>query len=152
MTHLENLSLSSASPRTPTTPLQRKRSKLLGKLDQQIQAAQAEARDEEFLEEIRRWVRDEDTGERKPISFNRPVRKWWWQDPNGNWMISLRDGNRVIPLGKDQASVEVGAVDQLVSVLETLRDAVVAGELDQQLETLIASRKLPPRKKPKAAA
>ena len=152
MTILEKLKLTDASPRTPTTPLARKRTKLLGKLDQQIQAAQAEARDEQFVEEIRRWVNDEDTGQRKPVTFNRPVRKWWWQSQHGEWMISLRDGNRIIPLGKNQSSVEVGPLDEMVTTLETLRNAVAGGELDAQLETLIASRKIPSGKKPKASA
>ncbi|MEP1207825.1 MAG: hypothetical protein ABJM29_13030 [Rhizobiaceae bacterium] len=152
MTLLEKLKLTDASPRTPTTPLARKRIKLLGKLDQQIQAAQAEARDEEFVEEIRRWVNDDETGQRKPISFDRPVRKWWWQNQHGVWMISLRDGNRIVPLGKNQSSVEVGSIDQMVQTLETLRDAVAAGELDPQLETLVAQRKMPPSRKSKAAA
>ncbi|MFK8036628.1 MAG: hypothetical protein AB8B94_21050 [Hyphomicrobiales bacterium] len=56
-------------------------------------------------------------------------------------MISLRDGNRLIPLGGDKTSVEVGSLEQMVSPLQTLRDAVIAGELDQQLETLTSSRK-----------
>jgi hypothetical protein len=151
MSNLSKLTLSDTSPRSPISPLARKRMKLLGKLEQQIEAAEAEARDEEFVEEIRRWVRDEQTGDRKPVSFNRPVKKWWWQNQHGNWMISLRDGNRIIPLGKDQSSVQVGAVDQLSAVLETLRAAVIAGELDAQLEAMIAQRKMPPRKKAKAA-
>ena len=129
----------------------RKRIKLLRKLDQQIEAAQAEANDEEFLEEVRSWIRDEQTGEKCLVTKQRPVRKWWWQNQHGAWMISLRDGNRIIPLGDNQTSVEVGAADQMVSVLETLRNAVIAGELDQQLENLIASRKVLPKKKSKAA-
>ncbi|MEP1208434.1 MAG: hypothetical protein ABJM29_10600 [Rhizobiaceae bacterium] len=151
MSNLSKLTLSDTSPRSPISPLARKRMKLLGKLDQQIEAAEAEARDEEFVEEVRRWVRDEQTGDRKPIAFNRPVKKWWWQDQHGALMISLRDGNRIIPPGKDQSSVQVGAADQLVPTLNTLRDAVVAGELDKQLEVMIAQRKMPKRGKAKAA-
>ena len=152
MSILSKLSLSNSSPREPLTALARKRKKLLAKLDVQIQAAQAEARDEQFMEEVKRWVRDEATGDKRPIAFERPVKKWWWQNQHGVWMISLRDGNRLIPLGKDSSSVEVGSLDQLEPTLQTLREAIVAGELDQQLETLIAERKIPSRKKPKQAA
>ena len=67
-------------------------------------------------------------------------------------MLSLRDGNRLIPLVKDKPSVELGELQTLVPTLETLREAIVAGELDAQLEQLIAERKLPVRKKPKQAA
>jgi hypothetical protein len=153
MSNLAKLNLSSTSPHAPMTPLARKRIKLLQKLDVQIQAAEAEAQDEEFLEDIKRWVRNEETGEKSLITKQMPIRKWWWQNQHGAWMVSLRDGNRLIPLGADKTSVEVGAMDQLVSALETLRDAVVAGELDTQLDALIASRKPVGRKqKEKAGA
>ena len=141
MSNLEKLTLSATSPREPMTPLARKRIKLLRKLEQQIEVAEAEARDEEFLEEIKRWVRNEETGEKSLITQNKPVRKWWWQNQHGAWMISLRDGNRLIPLTKNKTSVEVGGLEQMVSSLQTLRDAVIAGELDQQLEVMIAARK-----------
>ncbi|PCI02379.1 MAG: hypothetical protein COB78_13415 [Hyphomicrobiales bacterium] len=64
----------------------------------------------------------------------------------------MRDGNRLIPLGDDKTSVEVGDIEQMVTTLETLRDAVIAGELDQSLETLISKHKMPPRKNTKKAA
>ena len=152
MTILEKLKLTTASPREPLTPVSRKRKRLLEKLDKQILAAQAEAREEEFLDEVTRWVRCEDTGDKQPVTMHRPFKKWWWQNQHGAWMLSLRDGNRLIPLVKDKPSVELGELQTLVPTLETLREAIVAGELDAQLEQLIAERKLPVRKKPKQAA
>ena len=152
MTILDKLQLSSASPREPLTPLSRKRKRLLQKLDKQIQAAQAEERDEEFLEEVTRWVRSEATGDKEPITMHRPFKKWWWQNQHGVWMLSLRDGNRLIPLSDDKSSVELGELSTLVQTLETLREAIVAGELDTQLEALIGDRPPPARKKPKQAA
>lgn len=152
MTILDKLKLTAASPREPLTPLSRKRKRLLQKLDKQIQAAHAEARDEEFLDEVTRWVRCEDTGDKQPITMHRQFKKWWWQNQHGAWMLSLRDGNRLIPLSDDKSSVEIGELQALVSTLETLREAIVAGELDAQLEQLISERKLPARKKPKQAA
>ena len=151
MPNLSKLKLSTTSPREPLTPLARKRIKLLHKLELQIAAAQAEAQDEEFIEEIKRWVRNEETGEKHLVTKHLPVRKWWWKNQHGALMVSLRDGNRLIPLGNDNSSVEVGAVDELVSTLETLRDAVIAGELDDQIQTLISERKIPMRKKKQAA-
>ena len=151
MSILSKLTLTATSPRQPMTPLARKRIKLLQKLEQQIAAAEAEANDEQFMEEIRRWVKDGDTGDKKSVIFERPVKKWWWQNEHGAWMITLRDGNKIIPLSKDKTSVEVGSIEEMVSTLQTLRQAVIAGELDQQLEKLIAERKTPKTKKAKAA-
>ena len=63
MSVLSKLKLSASTPNEPITPLARKRLKLIAKLDQQIAAAEAEARDEEFVEQVRKWVRDEETGQ-----------------------------------------------------------------------------------------
>lgn len=152
MSILSKLTLTATSPRQPITPLARKRIKLLNRIELQINSAEAEMRDEQFMEEIKRWVRNEETGDKTLVTTERPVRKWWWKNQHGAWMVSLRDGNRLVPLGDDNTSVEVGDIEQMVATLETLRDAVIAGELDVQLETLISKHKIPPRRNTKKAA
>lgn len=142
MTHLSELSLSSASRRQPVTPVARKRLNLIRKLETQIEAAEAELKDEEFLEDIRKWVRGED-GEREQITEQRAVRKWWWQHHTGAWMLTLRDGAKELPLLEDKNSIEVGEISNLVATLQTIRSAVIAGELDDQLTQMI---KVKPKK------
>jgi hypothetical protein len=145
MTHLSKLSLSTASRRQPMTPVARKRLNLLRKLDLQIQAAEAHLKDEEFLEDIRKWVRDED-GEKQLVDTKRPIRKWWWQHHTGAWMITLRDGSKELPLSKDKRSIEIGEISNLVDTLQTVRSAVLAGELDAALEQTSASKSQKPPK------
>jgi len=151
MSNLAKLTLTATSPRQPMTALARKRIKLLQKLDQQILAAEAEASGSQYTEEIKRWGKNETTGEKELSTIDRQVKKWWWQNEHGAWMITLRDGNKIIPLDKDKTSVEVGSMENMVEALETLRLAVIAQELDASLEKLIAERKLPNKKKSKAA-
>ena len=55
MSILSKLTLTATSPREPITPLARKRIKLLNRIEQQISAAEAEMRDEQLMEEIKRW-------------------------------------------------------------------------------------------------
>jgi hypothetical protein len=141
MSHLTKLSLSASSQKEPVSPVHRKRLNLLKKLEVQIEAAEAELRDEEFLEDIRKWVRDED-GERQQVTEQRPVRTWWWQHHSGAWMITLRDGAKELPLAEGKSSIEVGEITNLVEVLQTLRSAVLAGELDPALRAMIDARKL----------
>ncbi|APX16606.1 hypothetical protein BWR17_12750 [Phaeobacter inhibens] len=126
----------------------KKRLNLLRKLELQIQAAEAELRDEEFLEEIRKWVRGED-GERKQITEQRAVRKWWWQHHTGAWMLTLRDGAKELPLLEDKNSIEVGEITNLVEVLQTVRSAVLAGELDDALQQMVKTKPKKPAGKPK---
>lgn len=140
MTHLSKLSLSNSSRNQPITPVARKRLNLLRKLDLQIQAAEAELNDEEFLEDIRKWVRGED-GEREQVTQQRAVRKWWWQHHTGAWMITLRDGAKELPLLEGKNSIEVGEISNLVDALQTIRSAVIAGELDSQLAQSVSKRK-----------
>lgn len=144
MTHLSKLSLTASSQKEPVSPVQRKRLNLLRKLELQIEAAEAELKDEEFLEEVRKWVRDED-GERKQVTEQRPVRKWWWQHHTGAWMITLRDGAKELPVAEGKSSIEVGEHEKLVEVLQTVRAAVLAGELDDALQAMIDAKKATPK-------
>lgn len=151
MSYLSKLTLTQTSQREPLTPLAWKRIKLLRDLGLQIAAAEAQANDEEFLQEIKRWVRVEDSNEKQLVTQNKPVRKWWWNNQHSALMISLKDGNKIIPLDDQNISVEVGGIEDLVSTLETIRSAVIAGELDASLEKLIAERKIPKKKTGKSA-
>ncbi|WP_300035780.1 DUF6641 family protein [uncultured Roseobacter sp.] len=148
MQHLPQLSLTVSSQKTPVSPVAKKRLNLLRKLETQIEAAEAELRDEEFLEDIRKWVRGED-GERKQITEQRAVRKWWWQHHTGAWMLTLRDGAKELPLLEDKNSIEVGEITNLVEVLQTVRSAVLAGELDDALQQMVKTKPKKPAGKPK---
>ena len=148
MTHLSKLSLTATSQKEPVSPVARKRLNLLRKLGVQIEAAQAELKDEEFFEDIRKWVRGEE-GERQQITEQRAVRKWWWQHHTGAWMLTLRDGAKELPLGEGKASIEVGEIANLVETLETIRSAVLAGEVDPALERMIKTKPKTPAGKPK---
>ncbi|PYG25092.1 DUF6641 family protein [Pelagimonas varians] len=148
MSHLSKLALSKTSQKEPVSPIARKRLNLLRKLEVQIDAAEAELRDEEFLEDIRKWVRGED-GERRQITEQRKVRKWWWQHHTGAWMITLRDGAKELPLGEGQASIEVGEMANLVDTLETIKSAVLAGEIDPALQAMVKTKPKTPAGKSK---
>ncbi|WP_162652124.1 hypothetical protein [Lentilitoribacter sp. Alg239-R112] len=141
MSNLSKLTLTTTTPNQPLTPLARKRIKLLRKLDQQLLAAEAEKDGSEFTEEVKRWVKNVQTGEKELITQSRTVKKWWWANEHGALVLTLKDGNKIIPLDDNHKSVEVGGIEDLASTIETVRAAVIAGELDQQLEKLIAERK-----------
>lgn len=149
MSHLSKLALTATSPKEHVSPVARKRLNLLRKLETQLEAAQAELRDEEFLEDIRKWVRGED-GERTQVTEQRAVRKWWWQHHTGAWMLTLRDGAKELPLAEDKTSIEVGEITNLVYTLETIRSAVLAGEIDPALEAMIKTRSKTSAGKPKS--
>ena len=45
----------------------------------------------------------------------------------------MRYGTRILELSKGKSAIEVGEMKQLVPVIEALKQAVAAGELDAQI-------------------
>jgi hypothetical protein len=150
MTLLSKLTLSEISPRDRINPVLRKRLKLVEQLDIQITAAECVVNDEEYLHSVRQWVRVEGSEEKKLIIKPVRFRYWWWTANNGKVMLALRQGNRVMELGEGKQSIEVGEIDKLPEVLKTLREAVIAGELDEQLKVSPFVRPIPNAKPSKA--
>lgn len=135
MSTLSTLKLSDASPRQQLSTVDRKRRKLLEQLDLQIKAADSAVAGETYQHEVKRWVRDEGSADKILVTQVRPVRQWWWTNPVGIVMLSLRQGNRVIEVAPGKNSIEVGTLADLPNTLELLRKAVAEGELDGQLDT-----------------
>jgi hypothetical protein len=49
-------------------------------------------------------------------------------------MLTIRYGVKTLELAKGKSAIEVGEVRQLVPMLESLKQAVAAGELDAQIQ------------------
>lgn len=100
MPHLKSLTLTPQTPRSERSPLERKRLRLIQRLETQLKAAEAALAGETYTEEVKHWVTHQETGEKTLLTQQRPVKPWWWQDDKGQWLITLRDGNRVLPISK----------------------------------------------------
>ena len=131
--------------RSPEAHLRRK---LLGAIDLQISAAQAEANGEEFVRQAMRWITNKDTGEKTRQEVPVRFRRWWWKDDTGNVMLEVRYGNKPLELHPGKPTIEIGEQDNLLPVLGTLRQGIVAGELDK---LLMEAKKARPRPKRKGA-
>ena len=148
MTMLETLNFTDKTRDAGTSPEGRLRQKLLGAIDLQISAAQAEANGEEFVRQAMRWITDKDTGEKVRKEVPIRMRRWWWNDDTGKVMLEVRYGNKPLELQPGKPTIEIGEQDNLLPVLSTLRQGIVAGELDK---LLIDAKKARPRSKRKAA-
>ena len=121
------------------SPEARLRHKLLGALEEQIAAANADKNNEPFVKRASRFVTDKETGERVKRDIPVQFRRWWWTDAsNGKTYIQLRYGNKPLDLAKDKATIELKSVDDLVPTFEQIYKAVAAGELDA---ALVAAKK-----------
>jgi hypothetical protein len=56
-------------------------------------------------------------------------------------VLDVRYGNKRIELAPKKPTIEVGETDNLVPALETIKEAVIAGELDKQLAAVKQRRK-----------
>lgn len=149
MSVLANLKLSDTSPRAKLSPVARKRQKLLEQIDLQLKAATAFLAGETFQHEVQRWVRVEGRDDKQLVTKSKPLRHWWWRNDVGRLMLSVRAGNRVLELAEGKVSVDVGTPEDLLKTIATLRAAIAAGELDEQLSKSFG-RPIPPKKAAKS--
>ena len=62
------------------------------------------------------------------------VKEWYWTNDAGKLNLSVRYGSKTLELAKGKNAIELASTDELLDVLAKLKDAVLAGELDAQIE------------------
>ena len=134
MTALTGLKLTAAQKPTQMSPVQQRRNKLAKRLWEQIELAKAQQTGGTFAPKKFRSITDANTGERKQVETNKRVKAWWFVADNGKLVLSVRYGTKLLELAKGKWAVEVGTEKELVPTLELLKGAVLAGELDTQIE------------------
>jgi hypothetical protein len=135
MSALTSLKLVAAKKPQNISLVQYRRIKLSNKLWEQIELAKSHISGQPFVVTRFRSVKDQETGTRKQVEVPKRLRPWWFVADNGKVCIAVRYGSWTLELAKGKPSVEVGSPDELVKALETIKQAVEAGELDQQIET-----------------
>ena len=139
---LETLTLSDATKRTENTdPKANLRRKMVAALDHQIDGAAAEIAGQHYAVEVERWITtDPATGTKERRKVQKTFRRMWFKDGTDRVMVELRfAGKPLLIAGK--SSIVAGTVDQIVPTLQTVKKAVLAGELDAALKASLDSRK-----------
>ncbi len=57
-------------------------------------------------------------------------------------MLTLRYGNRPLAITGDKSTIEIGTLDKLPKIIDTIIEAVKAGELDKQLNAVSPHRRI----------
>lgn len=133
MSHIASLKLVAASRVNRLTDTERRRLKLLDKLDDQIRSLDAAQKNEIYTKQRRVW-RKNDEGHDEQVTITRAIRPWWWSDMKGQIFFALKYGSQPIELAKGKTAIQVPNLDDLVKAFATIRQAVIAGELDPQLD------------------
>ena len=117
-----------------------RRNKLLAKLDEQILAVQAALKGEEYFGKKNVTETDED-GNKTTTIVPKRVNKWFYTNDGTEWFLEIKYGNRVLQLAKDKTAIVVSALDNMVVVIEQVKEAVTAKELDKAIEAAFVSKK-----------
>ena len=117
-----------------------RRNKLLAKLDEQILAAEAAIKGEEYFGKKNVTETDED-GNKTTTTVPKRVNKWFYTNDGTEWFLEIKYGNRVLQLAKDKTAIIVGALENMVTVIEQVKEAVAAKELDNAIESAFMSKK-----------
>jgi hypothetical protein len=127
MNLLKTLSFTAVS-KLHRSPVQDRRAKLLERLEDQ----KALVADRGYMRTVRRWRKID--GQRTLQESQKGVTPWWAVDNEGQAVLTVRHGLRMLEFEKGKAGILVGPREKLGTVIDTLIDAVRAGELDALLE------------------
>ena len=131
-TLLSTLKLVSATRATHISPVMQRRQKLITKIDEQIEMAQAAANGTEFKPtKFKNIVNAEGVTEYKQVA--KKVRAWYWKNDAGKWNLVVRYGARVIELSKGKNSIELLSEADVIPTLELLKTIISNGELDDAI-------------------
>ena len=131
-TLLSTLKLVSATRATHISPVMQRRQKLITKIDEQIEMAQAVANGTAFTAtKFKNVVNAEGVTEYKQVA--KKVRAWYWKNDAGKWNLVVRYGARVIELSKGKNSIELLSEAEVIPTLELLKTIISNGELDDAI-------------------
>ena len=139
MTAFTGLKLVAAKRPQAAAPIILRRNKLGRQLWEQIELARASAEGKTFAPIRMRTVRDSATGQKHSVEQAKRVRQWWFTAETGRVCLQVRYGTRLLELAKGKNSIDVGSVADLANVLQLVKTAVEAGELDAQIEAASAA-------------
>ena len=133
------LKLDASQKPTKIDTVTHRRNNLLAKLDEQILIAQAMLKGEEYFGKKTVKETDED-GEVTTTYVPKRVRKWFYEN-NGQWFLEIKYGNKVLQLAKDKGSIVVGKLEDMTGIIEQVKQAVLAKELDNAINMVLETKK-----------
>ena len=134
MSRLGNLKLVASKKNRSLSPVVQRRNKLANKIHEQIELCEAQKAGEVYAPKRLRTVTNKHTGERVTVEAVKRVKEWYWINDAGKLNLAVRYGSKVLELAKGKNAIELATGDELIAALRSLKEAVLAGELDAQIE------------------
>ena len=125
------------------SPQEKRRSNLVSKLQEQAELCKAQIEGKKFVVMKNATTRDE-AGNRTKIQREKNVRAWFW--PEGSAMaMCIKYGARAVEIQKGKKALSVPNLQAIPETINTIIAAVNAGELDAQIDSVIAASKIKQR-------
>ncbi len=131
MQKLAKLTIKTVERSARKDPVLERRSKLLDKLNEQFYVLEAAHAGESYTKTKTVWVTNSE-GQRVQTQRTRAVRAWFFQQ-DGGWYVQCRYGTKSLKLGDKGNAVFVQSLEEVEHVLSLMRDAVIAGEMDDAI-------------------
>jgi hypothetical protein len=131
MTVLDTLNFVAFNPLKNNNVIAVRRSKLMAKIDEQIQLAT----NKDYTPTQHKWLTD-DEGKQTTIEVAKRVKRWWTASVDGKINLVVRYGNKPLEFakGKNAIELELASEAEVADTLRKLREAVELGELDALIE------------------
>ena len=134
MATLTSLKLVAAKKPAQKDPVQHRRAKLSAKVVEQLHYARALNAGEVYAPTRIKTVTNAE-GERVQVNQPKRIKPWWFAD-GSKVLLQVRYGAKTLMLNGKSNAVECANADALIGALETVNTAVLAGELDAQIEAV----------------
>ena len=139
MSVIAKLKLVSSKRERTISPIVVRRTKLHAKLNEQLELATANKEGRIYAPKRIKTVTNAD-GNRVSVESVKRVKEWFWTGAGNKINLSVRYGSKTLELAKGKNAIELGTSDELIATLAALKEAVLAGELDEAINA--ASDKL----------
>ena len=132
MSFIAKLKLVSSKRERNLSPIIVRRNKLAAKIEEQLQLATAQKEGRLYAPKRIKNVTNAE-GERVAVETTKRVKEWYWTTPANKINLSVRYGSKTLELSKGKNAIELSSGEELLSTLSMLKDAVIAGELDDAI-------------------
>ncbi len=132
MTFITKLKLVASKRERNLSPILVRRNKLAAKIEEQLQLATAQKEGRLYAPKRIKTVTNE-LGERVAVETTKRVKEWFWTTPANKINLSVRYGSKTLELAKGKNAIELSSGEELLSTLSMLKEAVIAGELDDAI-------------------
>ncbi len=132
MSVIAKLKLVASKRERNLSPIMVRRNKLAAKIEEQLQLATAQKEGRLYAPKRIKNVTNAE-GERVAVETTKRVKEWYWTTPANKINLWVRYGSKTLELSKGKNAIELSSGEELLSTLSMLKDAVIAGELDDAI-------------------